>query len=144
MRSAPVKTYDPSQVSVIVGGQTLEGYAPDTFVEVSRDNDMWEKTTGCDGITARSKKNDKTGKIVVTLMHTSPSNDYLSALALADELSNTGLVPSGVEDHMGNTVCFALESWVAKPADVSFGSGIGTRQWTIMTGDMDMTVGGAA
>lgn len=137
-----VSTYDPRQVNAVAGGSIIQGYAPDTFVEVTRNNDMWMRVTGCDGTTARAKSNDFTGRITLTLMHTSPSNDVLSALAAADELSNAGTFPFALRDANGRTIITALTAWIVKPADVTFGASVGTRQWVIETGKLVMSIGG--
>jgi hypothetical protein len=69
--------YDPAQVIVALGGTTISGYADGTFVEVAFDEQQWNKVTGADGATQRSKTNNYTGTITLTLLNGAASNDFL-------------------------------------------------------------------
>lgn len=137
-----VSTYDPAQISVIVGGKILSGFADDTFVTVSRNNDMWVMKTGADGSTTRVKTNDKSGMIVVTLQQASPSNDDLSALLAADELSNTGVVPVFVRDASGRSLHSALTAWVQRYPQVDYSKDVTNRSYSIATDSLECFVGG--
>ena len=44
-----VRTYDPKQVIITVGGVPMSGFADGTFLTVDRDDDQWAKVTGADG-----------------------------------------------------------------------------------------------
>ena len=44
-----VKTYDPSNVIIIVGGASASGYADGTFIEIAADDKRFNKTVGADG-----------------------------------------------------------------------------------------------
>src|SRR5690554_1526750 len=96
-----MKTYDPKQVQLIVGGVPLSGFADGTFVRVGRRNVAWDLVAGADGEGTRTKSNDKTGFFEFELMQSSQSNQYLSNLALSDELNNAGVVPVLVKDGSG-------------------------------------------
>lgn len=41
-----VRTYDPKQVIITVGGIPMSGFADGTFLTVDRDDDQWAKVTG--------------------------------------------------------------------------------------------------
>lgn len=137
-----MKTYDPSQVSIVIGGHTLSGFADGTFVTVVRDEDSWSLAIGTDGEGARAKSNNKSGTITVTLLQTSDSNRILSDFALADELSNSGVFPLLVKDASGNSLYTAETAWVQKPADSEFAREVGNREWTIRTDNLQVYVGG--
>jgi hypothetical protein len=49
-----MKTYDPSQVVATVGGRSLAGFAPGTFIEAERTEDAYSMTVGIDGEGTRS------------------------------------------------------------------------------------------
>lgn len=136
------KTYDPAQISIILGGHIATGYADGTFVKLSRNADAWSTKSGADGETARAKSNDKTGVLELTIMQTSPTNDVLSGFAIADELKNAGTFPVLVRDANGNTIATSEQGWIKKIPDVEYGKEIAERAWMIELGELVMTVGG--
>jgi len=139
-----LKTYDPKSVMVLVGGVPMSGFSEGTFVTVARDEDSFSKVTGADGETSRAKRNNRSGSMTLVLHQTSPSNDVLSALALADELANAGVVPVMVKDASGRSLLFSALGWIKKPADASFSVEIEDREWVLDLADLDMLVAGNA
>ena len=91
-----VKTYNAADVIVIVGTSQMQGLAEGTFVEVSREVEAFTKQTGSDGEVTRSKTNNKSGTVTLTLQQGSASNDFHSALAKLDEESAAGVVPMSI------------------------------------------------
>ena len=137
-----MNTLDPTQYVLNIGGHIVSGFAPSTMINVSRANDTWKKTVGATGEVVRSRNRDRTGTITVTLLQTSPSNLYLSGLNRQDEALGTGIVPVQVKDNLGTTVISAPQAWVLKPADVTYGDEVESREWTLDCADLDMLVGG--
>lgn len=137
-----VKTYDPNQVSVIVGGKIISGFADGSYINVERNEQMFNLKVGVDGEGTRAKSNNKSGKITLTLMQSSSSNDDLSAFAAADELSNSGAVPVLVKDGSGTTLIAAATAWIQKYSNAEFGKEVLTRQWVLETDELIMLVGG--
>lgn len=139
-----VKTYDPKGVSLIVGGHIVQGYADGSFVKVSRNEDMFSTKIGADGEPSRTKSNNKSGLLEITLLQSSASNDVLSGYALADELSNSGQVPVMVKDNNGTSIYVSEAGWIKKMPDAELGKELGERTWIIECGALDMFVGGNA
>ncbi len=137
-----VFTYDPKQVSAIVGGKIMSGFGDGTFIKLTRNEQAWNMKIGVDGEGTRAKSNNKGGKIEITLMNSSSSNDDLSAFAAADELSNTGAVPFLLKDNSGRTVATALTAWVQKYPDTEFAKEANTRTWVLETDELDIFIGG--
>lgn len=137
-----VKTYDPKQVAIIVAGSQISGYANGSFIKVERDEDAFSKVTGADGYSSRAKSNNRGGVMTVTLAQTSDSNDILNAFALADEVSNAGVVPVMMKDNSGRTTIFSGFAWVKKTAGADFAKEIGNREWIFDMTDVDINHGG--
>lgn len=137
-----VKTYDPKQVQLIIGGAPIGGFADGEFISVERDEDTFTKVAGADGEVSRSKSNNKMGELTVTLLQTSASNAILSAFMLADELSNSGVIPIFIKDALGTTTLFSAEGWVKKPPTVSYDKELTDREWTFDLSNVDIFVGG--
>lgn len=138
----PVRTFDPKQFNLLVGGIPIGGYADGTFISFMRSNDTFTKVSGTDGIVSRALSADTSGEIVITLAQTSPSNDALSAIHTADEISGDGVVPVLIEDKSGRTKALSAFAWIRKPADSEFGKEIANREWTLDCADFDVFIGG--
>lgn len=137
-----VKTYDPKQVSVIVGGKIMSGFSDTTFIKASRNEQAFNLKVGTDGEGTRAKSNNLSGKVEITLMQSSQSNDDLSAFAALDELQNAGVVPLLINDKSGRTVLQATTAWIQKYADVEFAKETSTRTWILETDQFLIFEGG--
>lgn len=137
-----LKTYDPKQVSIIVGGFPLSGYADGTFVAIERDEDAFSLQIGADGEEARAKSNNLSGTITITLQQASEGNRILSDFAVADELTNSGVFPVLVKDSSGASIHAAEQAWVQKVAPAEYGREGAEREWVIQTGRLRSYVGG--
>lgn len=138
----PVSTYDPGKVSVIIGAKILSGFSDDAQVTIERMSATFNESVGSDGQVTRSASRDYRGTITVTLMQSSPSNDDLTALALADELNGSGMFPVIVRDASGRTVCTGANCWLTQVSNVELGRSITNRTWTIRVATLVMNVGG--
>lgn len=137
-----VKTYDPKQVAMIVGGKIMHGFSDGTFITVERNEQAFNLKVGVDGEGTRAKSNNRSGKITITLMQSSSSNDDLSGFALADELSSTGAVPILLRDGSGRTLCTAATAWVQKFPNAEFAKEVSTRAWVLETDEVIIFEGG--
>lgn len=138
-----VKEYDSASVFVSVGGVPISGFAPDSKVTLARNNDAYTLQMGSDGEAARSKSNDKSGRMTIQLLQTSPSNAILSAFALADEVTPGGAVfPFACKDLNGGSLHTAQTGWIVKKPDAEYVVEAGPREWIIETDDLKHTVAG--
>jgi len=135
-------THDPGQIIITVGPVPIVDYADGTFVKVTRSEDTFKVVVGADGEATRVRSRNQAGTFEITLKRSSPSNDGLSALALSDEASGIGVVPTFVKDLNGTTVHVAAKSWVRKMAESELGKDLSNTVWTIETGNLTMFVGG--
>lgn len=134
--------WNPADVSVVVAGNIMGGWGDDTFVTVERSEDAFSLKVGIDGIGARAKNNNRSGTVSLTLMNTSKSNDVLSALAAADELSGQAAFPIMVRDANGTMLATALTAWITKIPTVEFGKEVGNRTWQFTTDSLIIFAGG--
>lgn len=138
-----MQTYDAGKVVITWGPHIVTGTAEGSFVKAARNKPSFALKTGSDGAAVRSKSRDKSGTVEVTLMQTSPSNDYFAAVAAADELFDTGIMPLVIKDLNGTTLITAAEAWLQKPADTDFATAAGDRAWSFDVGRLLMFPGGA-
>jgi hypothetical protein len=142
-----VRTYDPKKIAIIVGGVPLSGFADGTMVKASRSVDTFSKKSGVDGIITRTHHHDRSGEITVSLNQSSPSNDYLSAIAKVDEESNAGVVPVLIKDALPATgsvgsTFVAAKAWIRKPPDAEYGDESTNRDWVFDVDDFEIFLGG--
>lgn len=136
-----VYTYDPKQVTAVVGGKIMTGWTDGTFIHVERNEDTWALKVGCDSIGTRAKSTNRSAKITLTFHQSSPSNDVLAALAVADERANAGAVTFLLRDGNGTTVVSCLTMWVTKPAPIDFSKEVSDRAWVLETDNANIFVG---
>ena len=134
--------YDPALVILIVGGSPMSGYADGTFLEVAFDEQQWNKVTGADGLTQRSKTNNFAGSITLTLLNSAASNDVLSALWAQDRNSSTGAVPVLMKDLSGRTLWQAQHGWVQQMPNQGFSKNAENREWVIDCDALSGAMGG--
>jgi len=137
-----VKTYDPKLFTCIIGGKIMSGFSDGTFIKASRNEQAFTLKVGVDGEGTRAKSSNRSGKVEISLMQSSTSNDDLSAFAISDELTSTGAVPILIKDGSGNMVCSAVTGWVQKFPDTEFAKEVSVWTWTIETDSLQFFAGG--
>lgn len=131
---AEVKTYDPRKMIISFGGIPITGFADGTFIQVTTNTDSFTKKIGADGEVGRSRGNDDTSEVTITLIQTSQSNTYLSGIHAADKLTNSGAFPLLITDLLGKTLFFWDSAWIKKLPDFEAGKEISDRAWVFDTG----------
>lgn len=138
-----VRTYDPANVQVIVGGVPMSGFADGTFISIEHDEPAFTKTVGADGEVSRAKSNNKSATVTITLKQTSISNDILSGFGLADEASNGGVVPFMLREiGNGTTLVFAESAWIEEWPDLGYSKNIENREWKLALAQCNRFIGG--
>ena len=136
-----LKSYVPQRVSVIVGTVTLEGLAEDSFVDAERKTDAFSESVSNEGKVTRVKSSDRRGTIKVTLQASSDSNDYLSSLAITDDLTNVGTFPVVIKDNSGTDLATAPEAWITKIPSLKKGKELGKVEWTFSCAELILFIG---
>jgi len=138
----PLRTYDPGEVLVLIAAIPISGFSDGTFVRVERSSDAFTKIEGVDGIISRSPNTDRSGTVSITLSQTSPSNDFLYGLAIADELSNAGVVPIFIRDRSGRSIFVSGFGWIRKVPSMEYSKSDSNREWMIDAVNLNMFGGG--
>lgn len=109
-----VQTYNPKDIMCLIGGMIMTGYAPDTFLDVEYNGDLFTLQKGAAGDSVRSMSNDLSAKVTLTLMSGSPSNAHLHGLMVADIASGTGTVPIEISDPSSRRKLLGEGCWITK------------------------------
>lgn len=136
-----VYTFNPKNSQVIYGGKLLGGWAPDTYISIARNADMYTLAVGADSVGTRIKSNNYSGRITLTLQQTSPSNDDLNAIMKADELNDEGALSFYFQN--GNFLATAVTAWIVKRPDSEFSQSLSSRVWVLETEYLTLENAGA-
>lgn len=138
-----VKTYDAKYVIVIFNGVPITGFADGTFISVAPSSDLYTKVVGADGNVSRSRSNDDTAEVTITLAQTSLSNDFLTTQMLLDKTLNAGKGSLQIKDLLGTSLHFFLSAWVKSKPNTEYAKDLTDRVWVFDTGQADIeTIGG--
>jgi hypothetical protein len=130
-----LKTYNPGDVTVAVGGAIIESW---NTITAEFDEDQNLMSVGTTGEVTRTKNANRSGRITINVPQTSTDNATLSALAIAD--ANTVV---GITDGSGTSVVGMVAGVFVKAPNLVLGKDAadGSRDW-ILAGKMTMVGGG--
>jgi hypothetical protein len=122
----------PESTAINWAGIDMTGFAPDTYITVSRNSPNSNSSVGADGSVGLTKVADKTGTVEVTLMQTSATHRYLSAVQAAQDVDDANLVRGNMSiiDPSGGFICIAQGVHIMQPPEVSLGSDQNPKTWT--------------
>lgn len=137
-------SYDPSQVTVTIGGVIVTGFSDGDSVIARRNEEMYSLRAGNDGGVGRARNPNKTGEFEIKLLQTSAANDDLSRVLATDDLANDGLsvLPISVTDGSGRSLATASQCWIKSIPEATFGKEVGERTWVFSAADMSIFHGG--
>lgn len=137
-----MREYRPADMSVIVNGQIISGFAEGTFITVERDEEAYTYAPSTSGEGTRVKNANKAGKITIVLNQTSPSNQVFSDALKADEQNNQGVFPVLIRDNSGTDVHKSEAAYISKFPSTQYAKENSTREYVIQCENLDMSVGG--
>lgn len=143
-------SYAPSEVVVIISQESsgfshqIVGGAEGSFVKIARDSETWMHVTSVDNFATRVHSANDSGKVTLTLLQSSPSNDVLTALYNRDkQLKNSsGLFTITVKDGSGRSLDFAQEAYISTFPERSYDQALSNREWVISATNLQSYVGG--
>jgi len=128
-------TYDAKMVIVTFGGTPLGGFADGTFVNIAGEK-AFKRKSGADGENVRSRSNKNCHDVTITLLQSSLSNEYLSAMNQLDRATNHNMLPLTITDLNGTTLCFWPQAWVEEPDSWDYAVDDTDRAWVFHTGSI--------
>ena len=137
-------SYDPQQVTCIVGSVILSGFSDGDSIIARRSEDMNFARVGLDGGVARARNANKMGEFEFKLLQTGGVNDLLSALLAVDDLSNDGnvVIPISIVDGSGRSLCVGTDCWIKSVPEAVFGKEVSERVWVFTAADLKVFHGG--
>lgn len=131
--SFTVATYNPSEVSLTLGGYTLSGW---DRISISRRTDSFKPIYGIRGKHTRVRSggkntNDSSCFISITLSQESQANDVLSEIHSQDIAQGTARIALTLKDESGTSVFSSKEAYILSFANAEYSIDFGTREWRI-------------
>ena len=127
-----VKTYDPSQGSLILGGAIIGSWRAVAVVE-DEDGVTFDTDTNS-GEATRTFNSSKLGTFTVTLPQASSDNAVMSAFKAAKSL-----ISCVFKDNSGLSLHVMPLGTVVKSADAEYAKEAGDREW-LVRGNLDVNV----
>lgn len=113
-----VTSYDPKKVNVAVDGAIIIGYASDSMITATKNEDAVTTEVGCKGDVVYSENANESGTITITLQGTSSSLPRLRSLASSRKQISVTVSDANDSDDISIT---AQKCRVVKMPDVSRG-----------------------
>ncbi len=113
-----VTSYDPKKVNVAVDGAIITGYASDSMITATKNEDAVTTEVGCKGDVVYSENANESGTITITLQGTSSSLPRLRSLASSRKQISVTVSDANDSDDISIT---AQKCRVTKMPDVSRG-----------------------
>nr|DAZ50872.1 MAG TPA: Protein of unknown function (DUF3277) [Caudoviricetes sp.] len=113
-----VTSYDPKKVNVAVDGAIIAGYASDSMITATKNEDAVTTEVGCKGDVVYSENANESGTITLTLQGTSSSLPRLRSLASSRKQISVTVSDANDSDDISIT---AQKCRVVKMPDVSRG-----------------------
>jgi|JI6StandDraft_1071083.scaffolds.fasta_scaffold360683_2 hypothetical protein len=127
-----IKTYDPNELSIVIGNRAINGFAEDSAVTIEFEDAQYGLTTDIHGSPTRFRLNKNVAKITLNLTQSSSSNDALSSFVELDRVNNAGVFTIMVKDNSGTTLFASPECYIDQIPSVEFGNDNKNRSWTII------------
>lgn len=124
-----VNTYAPKDVSFIVGGYALSGWAS---IRISRNSQVYTQVRGIRGKNTRYRNTDTSATLTVSILQTEEANDILSQIVERDRELGTGRIALTIKDGSGSAVISSSEAFIAGYPEVVYSGGFEYRNWTIL------------
>lgn len=137
-------SYSPNDVSVIVNGVPITGFADGSFVQASFDTEAATMTEGADGFAAVAmKKGNRKMTVALSLMQTSMANNVLQALLAAQQAAAfAGNYPSVVIlNAQGGELVQIPRAIIGKEPDITYSGEIESREWKFIGQGRTETLG---
>lgn len=119
------RIYDPKDILVIWGGRPLAGFAPDSKIKISTDEDKLSLEVGIDGDEAVfTVNNSQQGKTEINLFTSCETDKVLDGIMTLGEIDSSLLIaPMTVTDIRSGATWFTASAGISKRPDTDYSKG---------------------
>ncbi|EKM0740871.1 hypothetical protein HCA21_11410 [Listeria seeligeri] len=127
-----METYDAADVSIVVNGISLFGFADGDMVSCSKDANNIEIKSDAQGNSSAAVSNDRSGTVQIDLAQTSPC--YPKLIDIANRQLKVPVYVINGNEKIGGSMAF-----IEKLPNAGFGKSVGTRSFTFKVLDYSHT-----
>ena len=133
-------TYSFKKVLMIVGAVPVTGYDEgDDVIQVARRVDSFDMAIGADGNGVSQLNADESGEITFRLQQTSLSHIFMTAQFELMKRGNLRSIPFVLKDKTNLVqVVAAAHCVITRPADQTYGTAVGNREWKLIAEKLTM------
>lgn len=124
-----VMAYDPSNITLSLGGWQPYGFAQGTKITVAKTNDIITPYAGTDGDVSLALNRNKLGTMTISLQRTSDANQILSTYAQTMYSTREVAFSVYLEDPRGYYI--STIGWIQSQPQDTMGDAIETNDWVI-------------
>lgn len=131
-----VLAFDPSNVTLQLGGVNAYGFADDTKISITKDDDITLPYEGVDGEISLAISPKTKGTMTISLQNTSSFNQILETWVLQSKNTRIIAFPVVMKDPAGEEMITI--GWVQSVPDYNVSTEVGTRDWVIGVADANV------
>lgn len=124
-----VMAYDPSNITLSLGGWQPYGFSSDTKIVISKSNDIINPYAGTDGDVSLALSRNRLGTMTISLQRTSDANEVLAAYAQTMYSTREVAFSVYLEDPRGYYI--STIGWIQSQPDDTMGDTIQSNDWVI-------------
>lgn len=124
-----VKTYNPKDCVITVGGVYITGLGED-MVSCEKDDDNFSTNVGAQGDVVVNESNNQLGTITITVQGTSPQKGYLLGLLKSKAMFDIWVINKSIGEKVGGS-----KAMMKKPPELSQGAELADREFEIKVFD---------
>jgi hypothetical protein len=126
-----VYSYSAQDVSIIIGGMTVEGIEDGSFVSITASQPVFKTKRTASGTISRTLIKNQQYNMKVRLTQTSEFNDKLWLLLTTDKSVGDAIFPIFVKDFSSGTSLIAGQAWICDFPEITYSNGMEIREWSI-------------
>lgn len=133
--------YNPNNLSVVFGGRVISGFAVDDALTIEREHPHYKTNFDLHGNPTRTKVNNDSTKITVTLTHKSPSNNVLGNFLELDRLNGGGVFPISIKEPDGASFFVCTHAYITDSPKIGYAGEEKTKTWSIQAYGVTQCIG---
>lgn len=138
-----LKSYVPSAITCTIFGIDIDGFSPDSVVDIERLEAATTFRKAMDGSGTAFVDRYGTYRVTIHLEQTSESNTILHLIFKVYQMTGINIgIPLIVTDNFGTTSFISVDTFFENESGSSFASESGTSTWTFICHNASYTKGG--
>lgn len=140
------KIVDLGAITVNWGGHDFSGFGQNQAFSIEPTSDRFTWVEGVDGSAARAATKSRLYTVKITLLQTSASNAFCSAIHEIDQVDSSGVagsLPFIVKDANGTDLFFSPAMSVFKEPPMTRGNKVEDQEWEFRAPDGKLYLGGS-